>query len=91
MMKQIRKKFIGIALLALTLAMLLVAGAINVVHFVTTSNELKETLGYIVENDNANAQKMQGKSDFQQDDNTFGQQKRQKGNNRHMDTRLEES
>ena len=51
MMKQIRKRFIGIALLALTLAMLLVAGAINVVHFIDTTNELNETLDYIVENE----------------------------------------
>ena len=93
MMKQIRKKFIGIALLALTLAMLLVAGAINVVHFIDTSNELNETLNYIVENENANVQKKQDKSAFQQgnDDNSYAQQKREKGNNHHMNTRLEES
>ena len=52
MMKQIRQRFIRIALLALTLAMLLVAGVINAVHLVNTSAELKETLNYIVENDN---------------------------------------
>ena len=93
MMKQIRKRFIGIALLALTLAMLLVAGAINVVHFIDTSNELNETLNYIVENENANVQKKQDKSAFQQgnDDNSYAQQKREKGNNHHMNTRLEES
>ena len=60
MMKQIRQRFIRIALLALTLAMLLVAGVINAVHLVNTSAELKETLNYIVENDNANAQKKTG-------------------------------
>ena len=92
-MKQIRIRFIKIALLALTLSMLLVAGAINVVHFITTTNELKETLNYIVENDNANAQKIQQKSGLQQGSNdiAFGQQKHQKGNNRHMNTKLEES
>ena len=93
MMKQIRKRFIGIALLALTLAMLLVAGAINVVHFIDTTNELNETLDYIVENEIANVQKKQDKAGFQQgnDDNSFVQQKREKGNNHHMNTRLEES
>ena len=93
MMKQIRKRFIGIALLALSLAMLLVAGAINVVHFINTSNELNETLDYIVENEIANVQKKQDKAGFQQgnDDNSFFQQKREKGNNHHMNTRLEES
>ena len=92
MMKQIRKKFIGIALLALTLAMLLVAGAINVVHFVTTSNELKETLGYIVENDNANAQKKQGKAGGNNRWNSATEDAAaQKGHNHHMNTRLEES
>ncbi|MBQ2569758.1 MAG: GHKL domain-containing protein [Ruminococcus sp.] len=93
MMKLIRLRFIRIALLALTLAMLLVAGAINVVHFIDTTNELNETLDYIVENENANVQKKQDKAGFQQgnDDNSFVQQKREKGNNHHMNTRLEES
>ncbi len=93
MMKQIRIRFIRIALLALTLAMLLVAGAINVVHFINTTNELNETLDYIVENEIANVQKKQDKAVFQQgnDDNSFALQKREKGNNHHMNTRLEES
>ena len=95
-MKKIRIRFIKISLLALTLAMLLVAGVINAVHFISTSNELKETLDYIVENDNANAQKMQQKNGEQDignnrwntltDDGTV-----QKGHNHHMNTRLEES
>ena len=93
MMKLIRLRFIRIALLALTLAMLLVAGAINVVHFIDTTNELNETLDYIVENEIANVQKKQDKANFQQgnDDNSFALQKREKGNNHHMNTRLEES
>ena len=90
MMKQIRKKFIGIALLALTLAMLLVAGAINAVHFVTTSNELKETLDYIVESDNSNAQKKQGKSGNDRWNNST-EDTAQKGHNHHMNAKLEES
>ena len=93
MMKQIRIRFIRIALLALTLAMLLVASAINVVHFIDTTNELNETLDYIVENEIANVQKKQDKAVFQQgnDDNSFALQKRENGNNHHMNTRLEES
>lgn len=92
MMKQIRLRFIKIALLALTLAMLLVAGAINTVHYISTANELNETLEYIVENDNANAQKAQLKSGFQYNENSYqGDGSNQKGHNHHMNTRLEES
>ena len=95
MMKQIRQRFIRIAILALTLAMLLVAGVINAVHFVNTSAELKETLSYIVENDNANAQKKQGKFDGEKKEtkSTYdsAQQVGHKGGNHRMDTKLEES
>lgn len=92
-MKQIRIRFIKIALLALALAMLLVAGAINAVHFFTTTNELKETLNYIIENDNANAQKMQQISGIQNNrgNNLSNDGTMQKGHNHHMDTKLEES
>lgn len=90
-MKQIRKKFIGIALLALTLAMLLVAGAINAVHFISTSNELKETLSYIVETDNANAQRIQAKSENNRRNDFSDDDTEQKRHNHHMKTRLEES
>ena len=48
MMKQIRQRFIRIALLALTMAMLLVAGSINAVHLVSANNELNTTLCYVV-------------------------------------------
>ncbi len=93
-MKQIRQRFIKIALLALTLAMLLVAGVINAVHFVNTSAELRETLDYIVENDNAKAQKKQEKTDVAKENPTNSvstQQTGHKGGNHRMDTRLEES
>ena len=94
-MKQIRQRFIKIALLALTLAMLLVAGVINAVHFVNTSAELKETLNYIVENDNANAQSKQGKFNENNKGNSATgdtiQQNGHKGGNHRMDTKLEES
>ena len=56
MMKEIRQRFIRIALLALTLAMLLVAGTINIVHLAGTVNELNTTLDYLVENENAISQ-----------------------------------
>ena len=95
MMKQIRQRFIRIAILALTLAMLLVAGVINAVHLVNTSAELKETLNYIVENDNTNAQKKQGKFDGDKKDSKATadsvQKSEHKGGNRHMDTKVEES
>ena len=67
-MKQIRQRFIKIALLALTLAMLLVAGVINAVHYVNTTSELKETLNYLVESENNNTQKKQGKFDIEKEE-----------------------
>ncbi len=94
-MKQIRQRFIKIALLALTLAMLLVAGVINAVHFVNTSAELKKTLNYLVETDNANAQKKQGKLNEESKGNSATndsiQQVGHKGSNHRMNTKLEES
>ena len=60
MMNQIRQRFIRIALLALTLAMLLVAGSINMVHLVSTIGELNTTLDYLVENENAKAREKAG-------------------------------
>ena len=65
MMKQIRQRFIRIALLALTMAMLLVAGSINMVHLVSTVNELNTTLDYLVENENGISQEKQKKGGFQ--------------------------
>lgn len=65
MMNQIRQRFIRIALLALTLAMLLVAGSINMVHLVSTIGELNTTLDYLVENENAISQEKQKKGGFQ--------------------------
>ncbi|MBQ9514996.1 MAG: GHKL domain-containing protein [Ruminococcus sp.] len=95
MMKRIRQRFIKIALLALTLAMILVAGVINAVHLVNTSAELKETLNYIVENDNANTHNKQGKYDGDNKENKATadsvQQTGHKGGNHHMDTKVEES
>ena len=98
MMKQIRQRFIRIALLALTLAMLLVAGSINAVHLVSTVNELHTTLDYLVENENAIAREKQKKSGFQEGNakaegfatGDSGQQLKQKGHN-HMKNTLEES
>ena len=104
MMKQIRQRFIRIALLALTMAMLLVAGSINMVHLVSANNALNTTLGYLVENENMISQDKQKKGGFQNDekenkpDNGMtadsigenGQQIKQKGHN-HMQNTLEES
>lgn len=67
MIKQIRRRFIKIALFALALAMLLVAGAINAVHLVSTFNELDTTLNYIVENENNSFQDKQKKNGFRND------------------------
>ena len=64
MMKLIRLRFIRIALLALSLAMLLVAGAINAVHIVSTVNEQYETLQYLTENQNNYSKKKQGGNKF---------------------------
>lgn len=69
MMKQIRKRFIRIALLALTLAMLLVAGTINAVHLVNTLSELNTTLDYLVENESAISQEKQKRDDFRGEQN----------------------
>ncbi|MBQ2428631.1 MAG: hypothetical protein II264_09115, partial [Ruminococcus sp.] len=102
MMNQIRQRFIRIALLALTLAMLLVAGSINMVHLVSTIGELNTTLDYLVENENAISQEKQKKGGFQNGEgegegrhengatDDSGQQLKQKGHN-HMQSTLEES
>ena len=104
MMKQIRQRFIRIALLALTMAMLLVACSINFVHLVSANNELNTTLGYLVENENMISQDKQKKGGFQngedesRSDNNMtadsisenGQPFKQKGHN-HMQNTLEES
>ena len=102
MMKEIRQRFIRIALLALTLAMLLVAGTINIVHLAGTVNELNTTLDYLVENENAISQEKQKKGGFQNGEGEgegrresittadSGQQQKQKGHN-HMQSTLEES
>lgn len=93
MMKQIRLRFIKISLLALTLAMLLVAGAINAVHLVSTFREINTTLEYLVENENSisqNQQKRNGFPDNEKDTDDSAQQKKQKNHN-HMQNTLEES
>ena len=94
-MKQIRQRFIKIALLALTLAMLLVAGVINAVHYVNTTSELKETLNYLVESENNNTQKKQGKFDIEKEEalstDDSAQLYHHKGSDHRMNTKLEES
>lgn len=98
MMKQIRIRFIRIALLALSLAMLLVADAINAVHIVSTVNEQYETLQYLTENQNNFSKKKQGgtfggenqKKEFSATEDSF-QQGGKNNHNHHMQAALEES
>ena len=98
MMKLIRLRFIRIALLALSLAMLLVAGAINAVHIVSTVNEQYETLQYLTENQNNFSKKKQGgtfggenqKKEFSATEDSF-QQGGKNNHNHHMQAALEES
>ncbi|MBQ1943406.1 MAG: hypothetical protein II346_00180, partial [Ruminococcus sp.] len=97
-MKQIRLRFIRIALLALSLAMLLVAGAINAVHIVSTVNEQYETLQYLTENQNNFSKKKQGgtfggenqKKEFSATEDSF-QHGGKINHNHHMQAALEES
>lgn len=97
-MKQIRIRFIRIALLALSLAMLLVAGAINAVHIVSTFNEQRETLQYLTENQTNFSKKKQGgafggdnqKKEFAATEDSF-QQGGKNNHNHHMQAALEES
>ena len=93
MMKQIRLRFIKISLLALTLAMLMVAGAINAVHLVGTYSEINDTMSYLVENENSISQNRQKQKGFQDNENytdNSAQQIKQKKHN-HMQNTLEES
>ena len=97
-MKQIRLRFIRIALLALSLAMLLVASAINAVHIVSTVNEQYETLQYLTDNQNNFSKKKQGgafgsenrKKEFSATEDSF-QQGGKNNHNHHMQAALEES
>ena len=82
MMTQIRQRFIRIALLCLTLAMLLVAGSINAVHMVNTVRELHTTLDYLVENENAISEEKQKK---------FGQQNNERGEHNGFEEHREDS
>ena len=98
MMKLIRLRFIRIALLALSLAMLLVAGAINAVHIVSTVNEQYETLQYLTDNQNNFSKKKQGgtfggenqKKEFSATEDSF-QHGGKINHNHHMQAALEES
>ena len=50
MIRQLQHRFIRIALIALTVAMVLVTGIVNLVNWLSVRNELIETLSYLVEN-----------------------------------------
>ena len=51
MIRKLQRQFILIAVIALTVAMVLVTGIINVVNWMSVQSELQDTLGYLVEND----------------------------------------
>ncbi len=49
MIRQLQRRFIRIALIALTIAMVLVTGIVNLVNWVSVRGELQETLDFLVE------------------------------------------
>ncbi|MGN0993940.1 MAG: sensor histidine kinase [Butyricicoccus sp.] len=51
MIHKLRRKFIAVAMLSVTLVMLLMGVSINVVNFISTNNSLNETLMMIYENE----------------------------------------
>ena len=55
MIRQLQHRFIRIALIALTVAMVLVTGIVNLVNWLSVRNELMETLSYLVENGGTDA------------------------------------
>ena len=97
MMKQIRLRFIRISLLALSLAMLLVAGAINAVHIASTMSEINTTMGYLVENENNISQNQQQRGGFENNRETpdnavdFRNQQGKQKHHSHIQNTLEES
>ena len=51
MIEKLRKRFICLSLIALSLAMILVTGTINVINWVNVRAELRETLAFYTENE----------------------------------------
>ncbi len=49
MIRRLRRRFIRIALIALTVAMVLVTGVVNLVHWVSVRGELQDTLDFLVD------------------------------------------
>ena len=69
MIRQLQHRFIRIALIALTVAMVLVTGIVNLVNWLSVRNELIETLSYLVENGGTDARggpgnRMMGKNKY---------------------------
>lgn len=51
MIKKLRRRFIRIAVVALTIAMVLVVGTVNLANWVSVRSELDDTIGFILENE----------------------------------------
>ncbi len=51
MIRKLRRKFILIAMTALTLVMVLLAGIVNLVNWISVRNELKDTLTFLTESE----------------------------------------
>ena len=50
MIKKLQKRFIRIAVISLTVAMVLVVGIVNVANWISVRNELSSTLNLLAEN-----------------------------------------
>lgn len=77
MIKRLQRRFIRIAIIALTIAMTLVVGIVNLFNWISVRNEWKETLSFLVQN-----------SSFSEQD---GLGERMKGKNRHDRNLISES
>ena len=63
MIKKLQQRFIRIALVTLTVAMVLVAGAINAANWFSVQRELAETLSFLSENSTMSREDMGGRLD----------------------------
>lgn len=51
MIKKLQRRFIRIAVVALTIAMVLVVGVVNLANWVSVRSELEDTIGFILQNE----------------------------------------
>ena len=77
MIRKMRHRFIRIALIALTVAMILVTGVVNLINWLSVRSELRETLGFLTE--------------FADNDNRGGAGSRITGKNKHARNLISES